>query len=62
MTDEYRLTQNKTPVAWTSGPKALQEIGHYAAVFSEDGPVKIQFKTKAGRWANLRTTKEMALL
>ncbi len=54
---EYRLIQCGLPVASVYGPddSALREIHHYAAVYSQDGPVKIQFKTRGGRWANLKT-------
>ena len=43
---EYRLIQDGQPVAWTDGPivSAYREIKHYAAVYSQDGPVHIEQK------------------
>ena len=57
---EYRLIQGGQSVAGVDGPDddALREIRHYAAVYSQDGPVKIQFKTRGGRWANLTISPE----
>jgi len=45
----YRLIQDGIPVAWTDGINAFAEINHYAAVYSQDGPVKIQ-KRHCGKW------------
>ncbi len=52
---EYRLIQDGQLVVKVvaSDDDALREIRHYAAVYSQDGPVKIQFKTRGGRWANM---------
>lgn len=41
---EYRLIQGGTEVARAIGPSARSEIAHYAAVYSQDGPVTIQRK------------------
>jgi hypothetical protein len=50
MTDEYRLIQEGMPVAWAN---SLREIHHYAAVYSQDGPIKLQQRVK-GRWKVLK--------
>lgn len=57
---EYRLMQDGQPVVNVVAPDddALREIRHYAAVYSQDGPVKIQLKTRGGRWANLTINPE----
>jgi hypothetical protein len=51
-TESYRLIQDGQPVAWAEGSKADVEIAHYAAVYGQDGPVKIQQNVK-GRWKNV---------
>jgi len=45
---DYRLLQDELVVAFVSGTKesSLREINHYAAMYSQDGPVQIQVKTK----------------
>lgn len=45
----YRLIQDDMPVVWCEGPGALREIQHYALVYSQDGPVRIEQKLR-GRW------------
>jgi len=45
----FRIVQDGIPVAWTEGVRAQGEIMHYAAVYSKDGPVKIQ-KHERGKW------------
>ena len=44
MTESYRLIQGGQPVAWAEGPveDARREIVHYAAVYLQDGPVRIE--------------------
>jgi hypothetical protein len=49
MKDEFRLIQDGMPVAWVDGRSAVAEITHYAAVYAQDGPVKIE-KRVDGRW------------
>ncbi|GLT01154.1 hypothetical protein GCM10007897_25450 [Sphingobium jiangsuense] len=45
----FRLVQGGIPVAWSEGPRAYDEIMHYAVVYSQDGPVKIQAHER-GKW------------
>lgn len=47
---EYRLIQDGLQVAAVDGPAphAWREINHYAAVYSQDGPVRIEVKTDRG--------------
>ena len=49
--ERYRLVQDGIPVAWADGSNAFREINHYAAVYSQDGPVKIQ-KRVCGKWCD----------
>ena len=46
MNAEYRLIQDGMTVAQVDGPTvaAYREIKHYAAVYSQDGPVRIEQK------------------
>ena len=55
--EEYRLVQHGQPVAWASGPDedTKREICHYAAVYSEDGPVGIEQKVH-GHWVRVWPT------
>ena len=55
MTTEYRLIQDGQIVVKVMGPdnKIVQEIRHYAAVYSQDGPVTIQFHSESGRWVTV---------
>lgn len=50
----YRLIQDNQAVAWTEGsPKAAwDDIKHYALIYGQDGPVKIQKHTD-GRWRTI---------
>ena len=52
MTESFRLIQDGQPVAWAEGNNSLAEIAHYAAVYAQDGPVKVQKKAK-GRWKDV---------
>lgn len=47
----FRLVQFEQPVAEVSGPTltAWAEICHYASVYSEDGPVHIEYLSD-GEW------------
>lgn len=49
MSDRFRLIQDGIPVAWAEGSNALGEIKHYALVYSQDGPVRIEWRVN-GRW------------
>ena len=51
---EFRLLQNEVFVAGSCGPRdtALSEISHYAAVYRQYGPVRVQEKID-GKWQNL---------
>ncbi len=55
---EYRLIQDGQPVAAVDGPddQARREIKHYAAVYSQDGPVHIQRRELDG-WHTLVNTQ-----
>ncbi len=46
MTESYRLIQGGQPVASVHGPEedCRREIVHYAMVYIEDGPVRIERK------------------
>lgn len=55
--DRYRLIQDGQPVAWTEGSSAFAEISHYAAVYSQDGPVTIERRIN-GRWRPLAPVSE----
>ncbi len=48
---EYRLIQGGQPVAFAGGPNddARREIMHYALVYSQDGPVRIEHQHE-GKW------------
>lgn len=56
MTDHVyfgRIIQNGQPVAQASSAdlaSMLKELRHYAAVYEQDGPVKLQMRAKGGRW------------
>ena len=50
---DYRLIQDGQPVAWANFER---EIAHYALVYGEDGPVKVQRKINS-RWNNVLTSK-----
>ncbi len=47
--ERYRLIQGGIPVAWSEGPGAVAEIRHYAMVYGQDGPVKIE-RHSGGKW------------
>jgi hypothetical protein len=47
--ERYRLIQDGMPVAWSEGPLAINEINHYALVYGQDGPVKIE-RHSSGKW------------
>lgn len=51
MHTRFRLIQDGIPVAWSEGPMqaASRDIHHYAAVYGQDGPVKMQIHIK-GKW------------
>jgi len=50
MRNEYRLIQDGMVVA---GSTSLADIRHYAAVYSQDGPVRIE-RRENGRWKEYR--------
>ena len=58
MTDSFRLIQDGQPVAWAEGNNSLAEIAHYAAVYSQDGPIKVQQKAN-GRWKDVASLPEL---
>lgn len=48
-----RVIQDGQPVAQVSSADAasmLKELRHYAAVYEQDGPVKLQTRMKNGNW------------
>jgi hypothetical protein len=45
---EYRILQDGMAVA---GSTSLDDIRHYALVYSQDGPITVQVKD-SGRWRN----------
>jgi hypothetical protein len=47
--EAYRIMQDGMVVARTEGQHSLREIMHYATVYSQDGPLKIQKRTNK-RW------------
>lgn len=49
----FRLIQGGQNVAGASGPNALAHVQHYAAVYSQDGPVQIQERIN-GRWRDYK--------
>ena len=51
---EFRLLQNELFVAGSCGPrdKAINDISNYAAIYRQDGPVRVQEKID-GKWQNL---------
>lgn len=51
MCDSYRLIQDGYAVAWSN---SFSEIMHYAAVYSQDGPVAIQVRNEKGRWVKYK--------
>lgn len=52
----FRLKQGGAPVAWAEGSSALQEIMHYALVYSQDAPVTVE-QHVYGRWRKIPTPK-----
>jgi hypothetical protein len=56
MTDHVyfgRVIQDGQPVAQVSSAdlvSMLKELRHYAAVYEQDSPVKLQMRAKGGRW------------
>ena len=52
MWPRYRLIQDDMPVAWSEGPRSLEEIKHYALVYGQDGLVRIEQRV-GGRWKPL---------
>ena len=48
----YRLIQDGMPVAWSEGLRSLKEIQHYALVYGQDGPVRIEQRV-GKRWKPL---------
>jgi len=52
----YRIIQNGYPVAWSNSER---EILHYAAVYSQDGPVILEQRT-GGRWRILTQPSQPA--
>lgn len=52
MDDRWRLKQHGVPVAWAEGLGAVNEIAHYATVYSIDGPVEIEHRAN-GRWRRI---------
>ena len=54
MTNEFRVLQDGMEVAGASGADAeycLGQVMHYAAIYSQDGPVRVQQKVD-GRWVD----------
>jgi len=49
----FRLIQDGQPVVWAQGIGALAEITHYANVYSQESPVKIQERIN-GRWKDYK--------
>lgn len=52
-----RVLQDGQPVASCSAPTReamLRELGHYAAVYGQDGPVVMQTRTGTSRWVIYR--------
>ena len=49
MSERFRLIQDGIPVAWSEGPNAFADIKHYALVYSQDGPVRVEQRV-GGRW------------
>lgn len=49
MTQRYRLIQDNIVVASTEGLRAEAEIIHYARVYGQDGPVRVEQFIKR-RW------------
>ena len=48
-----RIIQDGQPVAGCSAPdneRMLAELRHYAAAYSQDGPVEMQIRSGKGRW------------
>lgn len=60
MTDDRffgRVIQDGQPVANVSAAdllSMLRELRHYAAVYGQDGPVKLQTRSGKGRWKVIR--------
>ena len=51
-----RVMQDGQKVAGVSSPdkrRMLAELGHYAAVYSQDGPVILETRTGKNRWKRL---------
>lgn len=51
----FRLIQYGMPVAWATSER---EIAHYAAIYGQDGPVRIESRSERGRWKALAQEKE----
>ena len=51
---DYRLIQDGQPVAWANSER---EIAHYAFVYGQDGPVKVQRKINS-RWKDNTSARE----
>lgn len=58
--NRFRLKQGGIPVAWTEGKTALSEISHYAMVYSQDGPVIVEYYHK-GKWRRWQTDNSRGL-
>lgn len=51
-----RIIQNEVQVASvqaSSKEAALHEIGHYAALYSQEGTIRIEVRSGKGRWREL---------
>ncbi len=55
-TMRLRVVQEGMTVASVDGPSlyAMRQAGHYLAIYSQDGPCKLQFYTKGRRWRDVR--------
>jgi hypothetical protein len=51
----FRLIQDGQPVASAQGPSAFAEISHYAHVYGQDGPVRVEYHD-GKRWKPLYST------
>ena len=49
MSERFRLKQDGMVVASAEGSRAAELIAHYALVYGQDGPVKIE-RLVRGRW------------
>lgn len=57
----YRLKQGGIPVAWADGRNASVEIAHYASIYSQDGPVQIEWRP-GRKWRRLTLEAFRSLL